>query len=73
MERQLFDADHDAFRETVRSFCDKEIVPHHDSWEQAGIVPRELWTAAGDAGLLGFMMPEAYGGAGCATSGSTRC
>ncbi|TDW93633.1 alkylation response protein AidB-like acyl-CoA dehydrogenase [Kribbella pratensis] len=64
MERQLFDADHDAFRETVRSFCDKEIVPHHDSWEDAGIVPRELWTAAGAAGLLGFMMPEQYGGGG---------
>ncbi|MEU4292442.1 acyl-CoA dehydrogenase family protein [Kribbella sp. NPDC026596] len=64
MERQLFDADHDAFRETARAFCDKEIVPHHDSWEEAGIVPRELWTAAGQAGLLGFMMPEQYGGGG---------
>lgn len=64
MERQLFDADHNAFRETARAFCDKEIVPHHDAWEEAGIVPRELWTAAGHAGLLGFMMPEEYGGGG---------
>ncbi|MEI8406318.1 MULTISPECIES: acyl-CoA dehydrogenase family protein [unclassified Kribbella] len=64
MERQLFDADHDAFRETARAFCDKEIVPHHDAWEEAGIVPREVWTAAGHAGLLGFMMPEEYGGGG---------
>lgn len=64
MERHLFDADHDAFRETARAFCEKEIVPHHDSWEEAGIVPRELWTAAGDAGLLGFMVPEQYGGGG---------
>ncbi|WP_405058329.1 acyl-CoA dehydrogenase family protein [Kribbella sp. NBC_01505] len=64
MERQLFDADHDAFRETVRAFCDKEIVPHHASWEEAGIVPRELWTAAGETGLLGFMVPEEYGGGG---------
>jgi len=64
VERQLFDADHDAFRETARAFCDKEIVPHHDRWEEAGIVPRELWTAAGRAGLLGFMMPEEYGGGG---------
>jgi alkylation response protein AidB-like acyl-CoA dehydrogenase len=64
VQRHLFDADHDAFRETVRAFCDKEIVPHHDSWETAGIVPRELWTAAGSAGLLGFMMPEQYGGGG---------
>ncbi|HET6298388.1 MAG TPA: acyl-CoA dehydrogenase family protein, partial [Kribbella sp.] len=64
MQRQLFDADHDAFRETARAFCDKEIVPHHDAWEEAGIVPRELWTAAGAAGLLGFMVPEQYGGGG---------
>ncbi|TCN35882.1 alkylation response protein AidB-like acyl-CoA dehydrogenase [Kribbella orskensis] len=64
MERHLFDADHDAFRETARAFCEKEIVPHHESWEEAGIVPRELWTAAGDAGLLGFMVPEQYGGGG---------
>jgi alkylation response protein AidB-like acyl-CoA dehydrogenase len=64
VERQLFEADHDAFRETARAFCDKEVVPHHDSWEEAGIVPRELWTAAGRAGLLGFMMPEEYGGGG---------
>jgi alkylation response protein AidB-like acyl-CoA dehydrogenase len=64
VERHLFDADHDAFRETARAFCEKEIAPHHESWEEAGIVPRELWTAAGDAGLLGFMMPEEYGGGG---------
>jgi len=64
VQRQLFDADHDAFRETARAFCDKEIVPHHDAWEEAGIVPRELWTAAGAAGLLGFMVPEQYGGGG---------
>ncbi|WP_112239021.1 acyl-CoA dehydrogenase family protein [Kribbella monticola] len=64
MERHLFDADHDAFRETARAFCDKEILPHHESWEEAGIVPRELWIAAGEAGLLGFMMPAEYGGGG---------
>ncbi len=64
MERHLFDADHDAFRDTVRAFCDKEIVPHHEAWEEDGIVPRELWTAAGAQGLLGFMMPEEYGGGG---------
>jgi long-chain-acyl-CoA dehydrogenase len=64
VDRHLFDADHDAFRETARAFCEKEITPHHDSWEEAGIVPREVWTAAGGAGLLGFMMPEEYGGGG---------
>ena len=39
-------------------------MPHHAEWEAAGIVPRELWAAAGELGLLGFMMPEEYGGGG---------
>jgi alkylation response protein AidB-like acyl-CoA dehydrogenase len=64
MRRTLFDADHDAFRETCRAFCEKEIAPHHAQWEEAGIVPRELWRRAGAVGLLGFMMPEQHGGAG---------
>ena len=64
MERTLFDADHDAFRETCRAFCDKEIAPHHAEWERAGIVPRELWEKAGALGLLGFAVPEEYGGGG---------
>jgi alkylation response protein AidB-like acyl-CoA dehydrogenase len=64
MKRTIFDADHDAFRETVRAFCEKEIVPHHEKWEADGIVPRELWAKAGQLGLLGFMMPEEYGGGG---------
>ena len=66
MRRQLFAAEHDAFRDAVRTFCEKEITPHHDEWERAGIVPRELWSAAGEQGLLGFMMPEEYGGGGAA-------
>ncbi|MGH3447871.1 MAG: acyl-CoA dehydrogenase family protein [Nocardioidaceae bacterium] len=64
MQRTIFEAEHEAFRETCRAFCDKEIAPHHRQWEQDGIVPRELWTQAGEIGLLGFMMPEEYGGAG---------
>lgn len=64
MQRTLFDADHQAFRDTCRAFCAKEIEPYHDSWERVGIVPRELWSRAGSAGLLGFMMPEDYGGGG---------
>ena len=62
MKRTIFDADHEAFRDTVRSFAEKEIVPHHAEWEKAGIVPRELWEKAGELGLLGFMMPEELGG-----------
>jgi alkylation response protein AidB-like acyl-CoA dehydrogenase len=64
VKRTLFDSEHEAFRETCRAFCEKEIVPHHAEWEEAGIVPRELWAKAGAQGLLGFMMPEQHGGAG---------
>ena len=64
MKRTIFDADHEAFRDTVRTFCEKEIAPHHDQWEKDGIVPREVWEKAGALGLLGFMMPEEHGGGG---------
>ena len=66
MKRTLFEADHDAFRDTVRAFCEKEIAPHHAQWEKDQIVPRELWAKAGELGLLGFMMPEEFGGGGMA-------
>jgi alkylation response protein AidB-like acyl-CoA dehydrogenase len=64
VKRTIFEPEHDAFREAVRTFCEKEIVPHHEQWERDGIVPRELWLAAGEQGLLGFMMPEELGGGG---------
>jgi alkylation response protein AidB-like acyl-CoA dehydrogenase len=64
MKRTIFDADHDAFRDTVRAFAEKEIAPYHEQWEKDSIVPRELWLKAGELGLLGFMMPEEHGGGG---------
>jgi len=64
MRRTLFDADHDAFRESVRTFLHKEVVPHLGEWELAGIVPRELFTIAGRSGFLGIDIPEVFGGGG---------
>jgi len=64
MKRNIFESDHEAFRESVRIFCEKEIAPNHKQWESDGIVPRELWQKAGELGLLGFMMPEEFGGGG---------
>ena len=64
MRRTLYEADHDAFRETVRRFVAKEIAPRHVEWEAAGIVPRDLYTAAGAQGLLGWAVPEEFGGGG---------
>jgi acyl-CoA dehydrogenase len=64
LKREIFTPEHDAFRETVRTFAEKEIVPHHERWEAQGVVDREVWLAAGRQGLLGFAMPEEYGGGG---------
>jgi acyl-CoA dehydrogenase len=62
IERKLFSPEHEQFRDTVRRFVEREIVPHHERWEEQGKVDRELWTKAGSAGLLCPNLPEAYGG-----------
>ncbi len=64
MTREIFDADHEAFRQSVRGFLEREVVPHHAQWEKDGIVPREIWAKAGEQGLLCFDVDEEYGGAG---------
>jgi alkylation response protein AidB-like acyl-CoA dehydrogenase len=64
IERTLYDADHEAFRDAFRRFCDKEIAPHHDAWEEQGFVDREVWRKAGANGYLCMTMPEDYGGSG---------
>ena len=62
--RSLFNDEHEMWRDTVRRFVEKEIVPFHAEWEKNGIVPRELWRKAGEAGLLCCTVPEKYGGLG---------
>jgi len=64
IERTLFTPEHEMWRDTARKFVEKEIVPFHDQWEKDGIVPRELWLKAGEAGLLCCTVPEEYGGIG---------
>ncbi|WP_367046690.1 acyl-CoA dehydrogenase family protein [Streptomyces sp. Je 1-332] len=64
MKRQIFTAEHEAFRETVRTFLAKEVLPHYEEWEKDGIVSRDAWRAAGKQGLLGLAVPEEYGGGG---------
>jgi alkylation response protein AidB-like acyl-CoA dehydrogenase len=64
MERTLFNGEHDLFRQSIRMFIAKEITPHYDQWERDGIVPRDLFRAAGDNGFLCMATPEEYGGGG---------
>jgi alkylation response protein AidB-like acyl-CoA dehydrogenase len=64
VQRDIFTSEHGAFRDMVRSFIARHITPHHDQWERDGIVSREVWLAAGAAGLLGIEVDEKYGGGG---------
>ena len=64
MERTLFDADHELFRESFRTFVAKEMSPHTEEWDAAGIVDRSLFTAAGAHGFLAMAAPEEHGGGG---------
>ena len=60
----LYTAEHEDFRKSARTFFEREVTPHHDQWEKDGIVPREVWAKAGEAGLLCFDVPEQYDGPG---------
>ena len=62
--RTLFDEDTNAFRDTVRKFCENELVPHYERWEEQQYVDREVWIKAGEAGFLNPTMPEEFGGIG---------
>jgi alkylation response protein AidB-like acyl-CoA dehydrogenase len=64
MRRNRYEAEHLAFQNSVRTFMQREVVPHHEKWEQAGMVDRQVWVEAGKQGFLGFAAPEEYGGAG---------
>ncbi|MEO7393022.1 MAG: acyl-CoA dehydrogenase family protein [Ramlibacter sp.] len=64
IERTLFNADHESFRDSFRRFMEKEIAPHHDAWEEQGYVDRAVWNKAGANGYLCATLPEEFGGAG---------
>jgi len=60
--RQLYDSDHQMFRDSVRKFLETEAMPHHEQWEKDGMVSDEIWLKAGEQGFLCPMVPEEYGG-----------
>lgn len=64
MKRQLFEEDHEMFREMAAEFDARAVAPHYGQWDQDHIMSRELWTAAGEQGLLGLAVPEEFGGMG---------
>ena len=62
IERTLFNADHEAFRDSFCRFIDKEIAPYHEAWEEQGYVDRAVWNKAGENGFLCMGLPESFGG-----------
>jgi len=62
--RPIFNEDHDMFRESVRRFFKDRIEPYQNEWDNVGHVPREIWTEAGEMGLLGVATSDEIGGIG---------
>lgn len=64
MRRTLYETDHEDFRTAFRQFLTQYVEPRNATWARDGIVSRDLFSAAGDAGFLGYDIPEELGGAG---------
>jgi acyl-CoA dehydrogenase len=64
MEIIKYTEGHKIFRQSLRRFFEREVTPHVDEWEEAGIVPRSIWKRMGDEGFLCMSVPEEYGGLG---------
>jgi len=64
VRRTVFNEDHEAFREIIRDFIAKEVVPVYEQWEQDGHAPRDFYYKLGELGIFGIEVPEEYGGAG---------
>ena len=64
MQRNLYEPDHEAFREVVRAFIKREVTPNAERWEEERSVDRQAWLAAGKQSLIGLLIPEEFGGAG---------
>ena len=63
-EPQWMTDEHRMYGESTRAFLQSELVPHIERWRSEGLVERSFWNKAGEAGLLGATIPEAFGGTG---------
>jgi long-chain-acyl-CoA dehydrogenase len=64
MKRSVYEAEHEALRDTTREFVDRHIRPREDEFIQNRQIPRDVWLEAGKQGLLGLHVPEEFGGGG---------
>jgi alkylation response protein AidB-like acyl-CoA dehydrogenase len=59
---QYFNQDHQLFRQSVRQFIEKEVIPNAEKWESERQIPKSIFKKMGDLGYLGVNFPEEYGG-----------
>ena len=64
MVAEFYESEHRAFREVVRDFVAREVVPHQQRWDEQRLIDRAVWVEAGKLGILGLRTPEEYGGGG---------
>jgi acyl-CoA dehydrogenase len=64
MEIINYSEEHRIFKNSLRKYLEKEVIPHVEEWEEAGIVPRSAWKGMGEQGFLCMGVPEEYGGLG---------
>src|SRR5689334_23088140 len=64
MKRSIYGEEHEAFRSMIREFITREVTPHFGRWEEQHLVDRDLFRKLGKLGVMGFGIPEEYGGPG---------
>ena len=64
MRRRLYGPDHEAYRETVREFLTREVVPYQHDWDRQHMIDRTVFARAAKAGIYGLQIDERFGGAG---------
>jgi alkylation response protein AidB-like acyl-CoA dehydrogenase len=62
LTRDCYTEDHEAFRDTVRTFVDRHLLPRQEEFAESHGLPRDVWLEAGKQGLLGLQVPERFGG-----------
>src|SRR5271166_550253 len=64
MRSDIYDLDHELFRDQVKRFLDKEVVPRIPQWNATGVCDRETWRRLGAQGFIAPSAPVEYGGSG---------
>lgn len=64
LRRTIYEEEHEIFRNSVRAWAEKEIIPNAEAWREAGMVSKDVWKKAGDEGFLCMYADEKYGGLG---------